>query len=182
FVAKESATSPNLAVAYKVPAVNHADYYALDVLQSVMAGGKTSRLYKALVEKQLATEVSAESIDGFDPGLLYLTAVAAPKVSAADLEKALLVEVDKLVKDGISDEELQKVKNQKVVGLYRAFETINGTAQALGYSEVFYGDYKKAFDAPAAYQKLKTADIQAVAAKYLKKSQRTIGVLAAKEE
>ncbi len=182
FVAKESASTPNLAVAYKVPAVNHADFFALDVLQAVLAGGKTGRLYKALVDGQLATEVSAESIDGFDPGLLYLSAVAAPKVSAVDLEKALLAEVDKLIKDGISEDELQKVKNQKVVELYRAFETINGTARVLGMSEVFNGDYKKALAAPAEYKKLKPADIQAVAAKYLKKSQRTVGVLAAKEE
>jgi zinc protease len=182
FVAKESASTPNLTVAYKVPAVNHPDFFALDVLQAVLAGGKTGRLYKALVDGQLASEVSAESIDGFDPGLLYLHAVAAPKVSAQALEKALLAEVDKLIKDGIGEDELQKVKNQKVVGLYRAFETINGTALALGVNEVFNGDYKKALSAPDEYKKLKPADIQAVAARYLKKSQRTIGVLAAKEE
>lgn len=182
FVVKESATTPNLAVAYKVPAVNHADFYALDVLQSIMGGGKTSRLYKTLVEGQLASEVGADSIDGFDPGLLYLTAVAAPKVSAADLEKALLLEVDKLIKDGVTEDELQKVKNQKVVESYRAFQTINGTARALGFSEVFNGDYAKALNAPAEYKKLKPADIQAVAVKYFKKSRRTVGVLAAKEE
>jgi predicted Zn-dependent peptidase len=182
FITKESATSVNLSVAYKVPANDSPDHYALDVLQSVLAGGKTSRLYKALVDTQLATQVSADSIDGFDPGLLYLSAVAAANVPAARLEQALLAEVDKLVKDGVSAEELQKVKNQKLVNLYREQETINGKAQQLGSYEVFFGSYKKMFDAPAAYQKLTPADIQAAAAKYLTKSQRTIGVLAAKED
>jgi len=74
------------------------------------------------------------------------------------------------------------VKNRKLVNLYRLQETINGKAQQLGNYEVFFGGYQKLFDAPAAYQNLKPADIQAVAAKYLKKSQRTVGVLAAKEE
>jgi len=182
FITKESATSVNLAVAYKVPAIHHADYYALDVLQAVLAGGKTSRLYQALVDTQLATQVSADSLDGFDPGLLYLTAVAAGGVDAARLEKALLAEVDKLVKEGVTAEELQKVKNQKLVNLYREQETINGKALQLGNYEVFFGSYKQMFDAPAAYQKLTPADIQAVAAKYLTKSQRTVGVLAAKED
>jgi zinc protease len=182
FVAKESATSANLVVAYKVPAANSPDYYALEVLQSLLAEGKTSRLYKALVERQLATQVGASSMDGFDPGLVYLTAVAAAKVEPAALEKALLAEVDNVVKNGVTAEELQKVKNRKLVDLYRAQETINGKAQQLGTYEVFFGGYKNMFDAPAAYEKLTPADIQAVAAKYLKKSQRTVGVLAAKED
>jgi predicted Zn-dependent peptidase len=182
FVAKESATSANIAVAYKIPAANNPDYYALEVLQSLLADGKTSRLYKALVEQQLATQVGANSLDGFDPGLLYVSAVAAAKVEPAQLEKALLAALDDVVKNGVSAEELQKVKNQKLVNLYREQETINGKAQQLGNYEVFFGDYKKMFDAPAQYEKLTPADIQAVAVKYLKKSQRTVGVLAAKED
>jgi zinc protease len=182
FVAKASATSANLMVAYKTPRSDSPDYYALDVLQSVLTEGKTSRLYKALVETQLATSVGTHSTDGFDPGLLYLFAVAANGVDGAKVEKALLAEVDNVVKNGISAQELQAVKNKKVVNLYRAQETINGKAQQLGNYEVFFGDWRKAFDAPAAYEKLTAAEIQAVAARYLKKAQRTVGTLAAKEE
>jgi predicted Zn-dependent peptidase len=182
FVAKPSATSANLIVAYKVPERASADTYALDVLQSVLTEGKTSRLYKALVETRLATSVGANSSDGFDPGLLYIMTVAAAGVEPAKIEKSMLEAIDKVAKEGVSEEELQKVKNSRLLGIYRLQETINGKAQLLGNYEVFNGDYKKAFDAPAAYEKLTTADIQAVAAKYLKKSTRTIGVLAAKED
>ena len=79
-------------------------------------------------------------------------------------------------------EELQKVKNQKILNFYRTQETINGKAAQLGEYEVYFGDYKKLFDAPAAYSQVTVADIQRVAAKYFKKSQRTVGVLAAVEE
>ncbi|MDB5907100.1 MAG: peptidase [Massilia sp.] len=182
FVAKESATTPNLMVAWKVPAASDPDYYALEVLQAILAEGKTARLYRALVDQQLATQVAAMSMDGFDPGLLYVYAVAAAKVEPARLEQAALAEIDRLVKDGVTEEELQKVKNQKLVAIYRELETINGKAEQLGVHEVMFGDYKKMFDAPARYQALSTADIQRVAAKYLKKSQRTVGVLAAKED
>lgn len=182
FIKKESATTPNLTIAYKVPQMNHPDHYALEALQNVLAKGKTSRLYKALVDARLATEVSSDSSDGFDPGLLYISAVAAPDVSADKLEKALLAEVGRLIKEGVSPEELQKVKNQMLLELYRGQETINSTAQSLGIYEVFFGDYKKLYDAPGQVQKLSVADIGQVAAKYLKKSQRTIGVLAANED
>lgn len=182
FVAKPSATSANLMVAYKVPQADHADHYAIDVLQSLLTEGKTSRLYKALVEQQLATSVGADTTDGFDPGLLYVFAVAANGVDADKVEKAMLAELENVVRNGVTAQELQKVKNTKLVNLYRLQETINGKAQQLGNYEVFYGGYANLFAAPAAYEKLTPADIQAVAAKYLKKSQRTIGVLAAKEQ
>lgn len=182
FVAKESASAPNLMVAWKTPAASDPDFYALEVLQSILAEGKTSRLYRALVDQQLATSVAAMSMDGFDPGLLYVYSVAAAKVAPRQLEQALLAEIDRLVKDGVTEEELQKVKNQKLVGIYRELETINGKAEQLGINEVMFGDYRKMFDTPARYKALTTADIQRVAAKYLKKSQRTVGVLAAKED
>ncbi|HEU4851816.1 MAG TPA: pitrilysin family protein [Telluria sp.] len=182
FVAKPSATAPNLMIAYKAPEISHPDYYAINVLQSILSEGRTSRLYQALVETQLATDVGADNSDGFDPGLLYVYAVGAANVPPAKLEQATLAEIDRLVKDGVTEEELQKVKNQKLVGIYRALETINGKAQQLGNYEVFFGDYSKMFDAPEAYRKVSTADIQRVAAKYMKKSQRTVGVLAAKED
>ncbi|MYN02157.1 insulinase family protein [Pseudoduganella sp. DS3] len=182
FVAKPSATAANLMVAYKVPQAGTAENYALDVLQALLTEGKTSRLYKALVETQLATSVGAYNTDGFDPGLLYMFTVAAAGVEPAKVEKAMIAAIEKVAKEGVSDEELQKVKNAKLLGIYRAQETINGKAQMLGNYEVFFGDYKKAFEAPAAYEKLTAADIQAVAAKYLKKSLRTVGVLAAKED
>jgi len=182
FIAKASAVAPNLMVAYKVPEAGHADYYALDVLQSLLADGKTSRLYKALVDTQISNSIAAFSTDGFDPGLLYFYTVSAGNVGVDKIEEALLAAIDSLIKDGVSDQELQKVKNAKLLNIYRAQETINGKALQLGNHEVFFGDYRKTFDAPAAYEKLTPADIQAVAAKYLKKSQRTVGVLAAKEE
>jgi zinc protease len=67
FVAKPSATSPNMVIAYKTPQISHPDYYALDVLQSILAEGKTSRLYRGLVDAQLATQVGSDATDGFDP-------------------------------------------------------------------------------------------------------------------
>ena len=182
FLRKESASVPNLMVSYKMPATSHPDYYALNVIASILADGKTSRLYQALVEKRLATDVLADHSKSFDPGLFNLFAIGANKVPAAQLEAALLAELERIIKDGVTEEELQKVKNQKLLNFYRNLETINGKAAQLGEYEVYFGGYKNLFAAPEAYRKLSVADIKAVAARYFKKSQRTVGVLAAVEE
>ena len=145
FVRKESVTSANLMVSYKIPATSHPDYYALNVLASVLTDGKTSRLYQALVDQRIATEVGADHGKAFDPGLFNFFAIAADKVSAAKVESALLAELERVIKDGISEDELQKVKNQKLLNFYRAQETINGKASQLGEYEVYFGDYKKLF-------------------------------------
>jgi len=65
---------------------------------------------------------------------------------------------------------------------YRAMETINGKANTIGTYEMYFGSYDKLFNAPEAYNKVTSADIQRVAQTYLRKSNRTVAVLAATEE
>jgi predicted Zn-dependent peptidase len=63
------------------------------------------------------------------------------------------------------------------MSFYNQVETINGKSNNLGTYELFFGDYKKMFDAPANYNKVTAADVQNVAKKYFSKSNRTVGVL-----
>jgi len=79
-------------------------------------------------------------------------------------------------------EELQKVKNQKLMEFYHTMETINGKANTIGNYELFFGDYKKLFSAPQDFAKVTAEDIQRVAAKYFTKKNRTVGILMAEEE
>jgi predicted Zn-dependent peptidase len=176
-VKKEVAT-PYLMIAYHVPETKHKDYYALNILSSVLSNGNSSRLYAALVDKkQIATNVFTRMDESFDPGLFQFYAVANEGVNETDLEKGVYEEIEKIKKDGISEKELQKIKNQKLVEFYDQVETINGKANNIGTYEVFFGDYKKMFDAPAAYNKVTTEDVKRVANQYFNKSNRTVGVL-----
>ena len=93
------------------------------------------------------------------------------------METAIYEEIDKIKTDGITAEELQKVKNQKLMEFYDGIETINGKSDDIGDYEVFFGDYKKMFDAPEAYNKVTVDDVKRVANKYFKKSNRTVGIL-----
>ena len=152
------------------------------MLTTILAEGNSSRLYKALVDSGLATMAGASYEEHFDPYLMQFYVVAAGEGKTAQIESVLYAEIDKLIKDGVSKEEVQKARSQKLMRFYKQLETINGKANTLGTYEMFFGDFKKLFEAPKAYEAVTAADIQRVAAEYLKKSRRTVGILAAKEE
>ena len=180
YVQKASVTAPTILLGYHTPASSHADYYALDLLASILAQGESSRLFKGLVDKELALEVYAEQPQSFDPNLFYVYANAASGVSADKLEQALIAEVNRIASNGVSKEELDKVRNFKLMQFYREMETINGKANMLGTYELYFGSYQRLFDAPSYYNKVSSADIQRVAKTYLKKSNRSVAVLDAK--
>ena len=181
FVKREVPT-PYLMITYHVPQTGSEDYYALDLLNSILSEGESSRLYNSIIDnQQLALEVGSFYSEAFDPTLFFFYGICNDGISASKLETAILDEVDKLIKDGISESELQKVKNQKLMGFYRTTETINGMSNTIGTYELFFGDYKKMFSAPDDYKKVTTDDIKQVAAKYFTKQNRTVGILQTEE-
>lgn len=182
FVHKASVSTPNVMLAYHVPATSNADYYALDLLSSILTEGNSSRLYQSLVEKQVALNVETYMPMSFDPNLFYIMGVANPGITAVELEKGLIAEINRIATEGVSQHELDKVKNIKLMDFYRAMETINGKANTLGTYELYFGSYAQLFNAPEQYNKVTVADVQRVAQTYLRRSNRTVGVLAATEE
>lgn len=176
-------SSPNLMIAYHVPQTGGEDYYALAILNSILSSGRSSRFYSSLVsDQQLALQVFSYIPEAMDPTLCYIYAVCAKGVDEDTLEAAIYKEIDRVAKEGVTERELQKVKNKLLVNFYNAMETINGKANTIGTFEVFHGTYKKLFDAPKEYEKVTVDDIQRVAAKYFKKSNRTVGILKNIEE
>jgi len=183
YVQKVSVTSPNIMLAYHVPETGSADWQALELLNDILATGQSSRLRTSLIdEQQVATRVFTDLSESFDPGLFIFYGVAARETDAATLERAMIQEIRKVVTGGVSEEELAKVKNRKLVDFYRTMATINGKANTIGTFELFYGDYRRLFSAPDDYEKVTTADIQRVAQAYLRKANRTVGVLDADED
>jgi predicted Zn-dependent peptidase len=175
---KKEVANPYLAIAYQVPPAKDSDYYALQLLNAILSSGNSSRLYAALVDqKQLASSVFIAYDEAFDQTLFQVCAVAKKGVSAEAVEKAIYTELDKIEKEGVTERELQKVKNRALIQFYNQVETINGKSNNLGTYEVFFGDYHKMFNAPAAYNAVTLSDIKRVATTYFKKSNRTVGVL-----
>jgi len=180
---KKDVSSPNVMIAYHVPETKHKDYYAVDLLNSILSEGKSSRLYTALIdEKQLAVAVQTYYPLAFDPTLFYVYAICNKDVHEDTLEKAIYEEINKIIKNGVTEKEIQKVKNRKLVDFYHNMEQIDGKADMIGTYELYFGDYMLLFNAPDEYKKVTVEDIKQVAQKYLIKTNRTVGILKKGEE
>ncbi|GAB3026110.1 M16 family metallopeptidase [Bowmanella dokdonensis] len=183
YLHKASVSSPNILMAFHVPDSRHADYYPLAMLADILATGKSSRLQSSLVfEQQLATDLFTYFPESIDPNLFYIYAVATPQTSAETLEQGIIKQLQEIKHDGVTEDELQKIKNRRLVDFYREMATINGKANTLGSFEMYFGDYRALFDAPQKFAAVTAEDIRRVATQYLKKANRTVGILAAEED
>ncbi|MEW6126292.1 MAG: pitrilysin family protein [Acidobacteriota bacterium] len=179
-VLKKFAQLPILMMGYHIPESAHPDYYPLRVLENVLFAGDSSRLYQRLVDKdQLALSVRGGLGFGFsfDPSLFEITAQPKDGVAPETVEKVIYQEIDKLKTELITDKELEKAKNILLADFYRTQKTINGKANTLGSYEVFFGDYKKMFNAADDYKKVTKEDVQRVVKKYFSENHRTVATL-----
>lgn len=178
-VERADAQSPIVAYAFHSGlGAGSKDYPVLELLTTILARGESSRLHQRLVEReQAAVGAGAFAEAGFDPGLLWVYAMLPPGGDMAKVETLLDDELAKIARDGVTAAELDKARNLKLSEFWRGMATINGKARALGEHEVFDGDYRKAFDEPAAFEAVTAAQVQALAAKILRKQNRTTGLL-----
>jgi zinc protease len=180
---KAPAKQPVVALAWQVPRLNDPQQdwepYALEILAGVLDGQASARLNQSLVrEKRLATEVGA----GYDdisrgPALFIADATPAEGQSVAVVEAALKAEIARLVKDGVSETELNRVKAQVLAGQVFQQDSLFYQAMQIGEWTTAGLDYK-ARDTRYAKLKAVTADqVKAVAAKYLVDDRLTVAVL-----
>ena len=170
--------TPNIMISWHVPETSSPDYYPLSILDTILSDGRTSRLYKTLVdEKRLAVAVNAGLGLNFDPNLYSFYAVLAGGVKVEDLEKEMHAIVADIKKNGVTEKELEKAKNKLKMNFYYSMSTGSGKANTIGTYEMFFGDYHKLFNAVEDYDKVTLEDIKRVANKYLTKRNRTVGIL-----
>jgi zinc protease len=182
-VVKAPAELPSLVMAYRAPVLrdveNDWEPYALEMLAGVLDGHDAARLNSALVRSEkIANAVGA----GYDstqrgPGMFTVSGVPGSGKSVAELEEALRRELAKVINDGISDEELKRVKAQVVSSQVFQRDSIYYQGWQIGALEVAGYSYK-AMDLMIEKLRLVTpAQVQAVAKKYLVDDSLTIAVL-----
>ena len=177
-VIKKFAQLPLLMVGYHVPQTSSNDYYALQVLQTVLFSGQSSRMYQRLVDKdQLAIATNANWDYSFDPSLFTITTQPKAGVQTEAVEKAIYEELDKVKTQAITNQELEKAKNILLANFYRQVRTISGRADTLGNYEVFFGDYHKFLTAAEDYNKVTNEDVRRAAQKYFTDKNRTVATL-----
>jgi zinc protease len=159
---------PAVAITWLGAKASDPDAPALKVLDAILSGGKSSRLYDSLVyEKQIAAEVYSNADLPAQPGNFAVGAILASGHTLAEGEAALLAQVQRLRDAPPTAAELETAKTQLVTGKLRERETIDGRGFALGYALRIDGDAARANTELADLQGVTAADVQRVARKYL---------------
>ncbi|HEU4402902.1 MAG TPA: pitrilysin family protein [Candidatus Polarisedimenticolia bacterium] len=177
-VLKKAAQLPSVAIAWHVSGTQSDDLYALDLLQTILGDGDSSRLVKSLVyDKELATRVYANNEWRIDPSTFILYAEAKPGVTPETLEAAMEAEVDRLAREGVGDDELRKAKNVRTTSLVKALKTNSGKAEQIGLFEVLFGNHQRLFTVVKGYEAMGKGDLMKVAAHYFTTDNRTVATL-----
>lgn len=175
-----------LHVAYHGPAASHPDLAALLVVDGLLSGfksvvpfdqaggGRSSRLYRALVETGLASEVSSSIIPGRDPTLFRIMATVRAGGEVAAVEESALAEVDRLAREPVHEAELAKVKKQAKAQFIFTRDGVYRIAMGLGAFAVVDGP--EAFDTLLRrIEQVTAADVMQVTVAYLHERSRTVG-------
>lgn len=170
--------SPMLITGWSKPSIFHPDHAALEVLEQLLTGGQTSRLVKRMVlQEKIASGVSAYN---GNPGqkLNNNFTVFVETYREKDYQRAeeiLQEELQKLLQEGATQEELDKIKNNYLAYLIKSIESNSGLADSLSYYETVRNDYSAFFHNLQAVEKITSADIQRVIKTYfLQKNNTTV--------
>jgi len=168
-------TNPQVRVRYHTVAEGHPDAFVLDILGSLLSG-RTGRLYKSLVLQQAVANSAGGSQDSRKyEGLFEISGVAKPGKTPEEVEQALYKELEKLQKEPVDANELQKVKNQYAANNFRGIQSNFGLMVQLLLRDNLRG-WETINTDPAHHQAVTPEDIRRVANTYFKPENRTIAI------
>ena len=164
-----------LDIAWKIPAGNTPDWYALYVLGEILSTGQSSRFYQKLIkEKQVAVQADAGNFERRGPSLFVNILMVAPGKDPAEAEKLAYEEIERLKNELVSDAELQRVRMAVKRGKVEQLEGSLYRAQALGENAVFYNDPNVINTGGDKLMSVTKEQIQRVARTYLTQANRTV--------
>ncbi len=167
----------HLHFSWHIPDIRHADVPALDVLANLLGGGRSSRLYHEVREKQgLVTSVDAWTYSPGNPGLFGASATCEWE-KFHDTKGAILREIERLQNEAVAPEELAKVAKQFFTSTLATRKSMQGQAQDLGSNWIAATDLNFSERYLALVQRLTPADLQRVARQYLSVTNRTLFAL-----
>ncbi|HTX49315.1 MAG TPA: pitrilysin family protein [Caulobacteraceae bacterium] len=166
---------PAVAITWLTPSASSPDAAAIEVLDAILAGGKSSRLYDSLVyDKQMAAQVFSDADLRQQLGMYYVGAIVAPGHAPNEVIAALRAQVAALRDAPVTDRELEIAKTQLLTTAIRQRETIDGLAQGLAAAQVIEGAAAKVNTDVGDLAKVTAADVQRVARRYLPDDLRTV--------
>ncbi len=175
-----------LEIAFHVPPAMHPDYHALVLLETILSGARgmslwgggggnrSSRLYRALVETDLASSVDCSVSSTIDPYLFSFSATVRQGRTLAEVEAALLAEIQRVVDEPVSEAELAKAIKQTRAQFAYSSESVTDQGYWLGFSEIV-ADVSWFDSFLDRLAEVATADVQRVAQTYFKPALRNVG-------
>ncbi|MCC5656736.1 insulinase family protein [Nostoc sp. XA010] len=174
-VLKQPGSAALLQAVYPLPNIKHPDVPAIDVMDAILTGGRSSRLYQALVESGLASSVSGSPAELIEPGWYEINATAAPGQELGKIAQVLQESLTKLQQQPVTTEELNRAKTQLQASFILGNQDITSQAIQLGYNQIVAGDYHFIEQYLAAIAKVTPAQVQQAAKTYLNPAKQTIG-------
>jgi len=174
---------PYLAMGFHVPVLRDADRdwepYALEVLAGVLDGNASARLNKSLVREQRIAQSAGAGYDSLGRGseLFYLVGTPSEGRTAAELETAIRAELERIVNEGVSEEELDRVKAQVTAAQVYQLDSVYYQAMLIGQYEMVGLSYKDIDKVVQSIRGVTAAQVQEVAKKYLIDDALTVAVL-----
>lgn len=166
---------PMIVASYRTPSMKTRDARVLDMISTLLSDGKSSRLYKKIVDdKKMALNIGAFSYSQEDYGLYILYAMPQGTTKTTDILKEMDDEIVKLQTELISEKDLQKLKNKYDNTYVNSNATIEGIAENLASYYLLYGDVNLINTEIDMYHSITREEIRDVAKKYLNPNQRLI--------
>jgi predicted Zn-dependent peptidase len=179
-VVMKDKSQPFYLEGYHRPDYRSKDDAVYDAITDLMSEGRTSRLYRALVRDKKIAAFSA----GFSglpgnkyPHLFAFYAFPLPGHTPQEVGDAIHVEIERLKKEDISDEELKMIKTRTKANLIRGLAENSGLAEQLAVYQTRYGDWRELFASVDRIDKVTKADIRRVANETFVDTNRTVGVI-----
>ncbi|GAB2622825.1 M16 family metallopeptidase [Belliella aquatica] len=166
---------PAIFQGYLMPEKDHPDTYALNLLSTYLLSGKSSLMYKELVDKsQKAVQAIALPNDLEDGGMFLVLAIANMGVDVDDLNVAIDEVLNQVKTEGIDANDLQKLINIKENQIINSFGSVANISQSLAQGHVFYGSADYVNTQLDLFRKVTAEDVKRVAQKYLDKDSRVV--------
>lgn len=155
-----------IAISFHIPDFKSPDQVTLSVISEILYSGKSSRLYKELVEKKrLVNTVYAYNMENIDPGLFIFLAVCNPNVKAGEVEKELIAQIELMKNTKVTKAELQKVKINTKADFIYSLESSTSVANLYG-SYLIRGDITPLLTYEEDVKKITAKKVQEIAKKY----------------
>ena len=163
-------------IGYRVPEGTHADHVPLTVLSYILSSGRSSRLYRSLVDSGVCMDQGC-SVGGMkDPSLFYFSFTCQTGRKAEEALSIIDREIRLICDKGVSAEELERVKNRLRMEIHLGLATNPAMARFIGQHELVLGDVRAALDELERVQAVEVNEVKAIARKYLNRNQRSVVV------